>query len=196
MKSRRDENSAATRRALLRTARRLFAKHGFAGTGIEAIARGARVTIGALYHHFDDKEALLLAVAEEIEQELLARAASVDEADPWLRLRRGFDVLLEACSAPDVQRIVFQEAPLVLGAERWREVELRYSYGAMQGAVSELMRAGIMRSYPLEMLAPVLLALVRDSAAAIHAAKQRKTAYAQACELVGRFLESLRSEQP
>ena len=191
MPSRREENTAATRRALLRVARRLFAKDGFAGTGIEAIARGARVTIGALYHHFENKEALLEAVGEEIEQELLEHALNVAESDPWLALRKSLELAIETCAEPDVQRIVFEEAPHVLG-ERWRVVELRYAYGGMRAALTGLTEAGVMRPYPLELLAPVLLALIKETAAAVNAAADRRQALAQSRELLGRFLESLR----
>ena len=69
------EQSEATRRALLKVARRLFAKRGYAGTPIEEIVRGARVTRGALYHHFEGKQDLFRAVFEEMEAELSEQVA-------------------------------------------------------------------------------------------------------------------------
>lgn len=55
----------ATRLALLESAALLFDAHGYAGTSVSAVARGARLTSGALYFHFGGKENLALAVVEE-----------------------------------------------------------------------------------------------------------------------------------
>src|SRR5262249_46391087 len=57
-KSRKEEYAEATRAALVDVARALFGEKGFAAVSIEEIVQGARVTRGALYHHFEDKQAL------------------------------------------------------------------------------------------------------------------------------------------
>lgn len=57
-------------------AEKLFAQEGFAATGMRAIAKVARVSIGAIYHHFKSKDEILeRIVCGEIErrQHLLAR---------------------------------------------------------------------------------------------------------------------------
>ena len=55
----------ATRLALLESAALLFDEHGYAGTSVSAVVRGAGLTSGALYFHFGGKENLALAVVEE-----------------------------------------------------------------------------------------------------------------------------------
>jgi AcrR family transcriptional regulator len=84
---------------LLRVGRRLFAKSGYGGTATEEIVRQARVTRGALYHHFRDKQDLFLAVLDEEQKRLAARAAAAAaaEPDPWRAMIAGTNSFLEAC---------------------------------------------------------------------------------------------------
>ena len=65
--SRRQQYSASTKRALVDVAEELFTEHGYAATSLDAIVAGARVTKGALYHHFSGKQALFEAVFERVE---------------------------------------------------------------------------------------------------------------------------------
>jgi hypothetical protein len=54
----RSEHVEATRRAVLASARSLFGGDGYAQTSLDEIAAAARVTKGAVYHHFASKKAL------------------------------------------------------------------------------------------------------------------------------------------
>lgn len=54
-----------TRAALLSAAESEFARHGFARTRVEDIAERADVAVGSVYGHFQSKEGLYLAVAEQ-----------------------------------------------------------------------------------------------------------------------------------
>src|SRR5919201_3309176 len=67
------ERSEATRAALMTAARRLFARRGYAAVGTEELVRAARLTRGALYHHFGGKRELFEAVYAEVEQDLARR---------------------------------------------------------------------------------------------------------------------------
>jgi AcrR family transcriptional regulator len=51
-------DSAARRHAILTAARRRFATHGYDGTTLSAVAKDAGITLGAIYHYFDDKAVL------------------------------------------------------------------------------------------------------------------------------------------
>ncbi len=53
------ENKTPVEERIVRTAERLFAQRGFSSTGMRAIAKAARVSIGAIYHHFRSKEDIL-----------------------------------------------------------------------------------------------------------------------------------------
>jgi AcrR family transcriptional regulator len=89
--SRQAERSDATRARLVSAARALFAKRGYASVGTEEIVRQAKLTRGALYHHFDDKRDLFRAVHEQIEGELTdaiaAELAGAGTDDPIEALR-------------------------------------------------------------------------------------------------------------
>ena len=70
MPQRQQDRSKATRAALIATARRLFAEHGYAAVPAGEIVAEAGLTRGALYHHFQDKQGLFEAVFVELEEEL------------------------------------------------------------------------------------------------------------------------------
>ena len=74
-------------KALLRAGRRQFGTVGYDAASLEDIVAEARVTTGAVYHHFSGKKGLFLAVAEQLEQELLTKASAVQNDDPWLQLQ-------------------------------------------------------------------------------------------------------------
>jgi AcrR family transcriptional regulator len=76
----RSQQVEATRRAVLAAARSSFGRKGYAQTSVDEIAAAARVTKGAVYHHFAGKKALFRAVHAEVEAEALARTAAA--ADP------------------------------------------------------------------------------------------------------------------
>ena len=66
---------------LLRSARRTFAKRGFAASSVREIARDAGVDPALISHHFGSKEALWIAVVEQIAQQ----AAPLIDATTYLR---------------------------------------------------------------------------------------------------------------
>jgi AcrR family transcriptional regulator len=61
----REEKSERSRRLVLDTALRLFSKQGYRGTSVREIADSAGVSIGNLYHHFPDKEAIFRTLLDE-----------------------------------------------------------------------------------------------------------------------------------
>ena len=86
--SRQAARSEATRAKLIAAGRDLFAKRGYAGVGTEQIVKRARVTRGALYHHFADKRDLFLGGRTKSLEAELHRA---DRRGPGARGDRGPD---------------------------------------------------------------------------------------------------------
>jgi TetR/AcrR family transcriptional regulator, transcriptional repressor of aconitase len=60
-----EEHLAARRGAILDAARRAFARHGFEGATVRVLEAETGLSRGAIFHHFRDKEALFLALAED-----------------------------------------------------------------------------------------------------------------------------------
>ncbi len=137
------EKHAATRAALLATARRLFAELGYAGAGTEDVVREAQVTRGALYYHFADKRALFEAVVEAEAALVLAaiEAATASAGDPLQALRLGSHAFLDACLSPGTRQIYLLDAPSVLGWARWREIDGRQAMGSLRTGVEAAMAA-------------------------------------------------------
>lgn len=63
--NRHKQRTAATRRALLQSARRIFARDGFEASRIQDIAAAAGHTRGAFYAHFSTKADLFFAILEQ-----------------------------------------------------------------------------------------------------------------------------------
>lgn len=78
---RRDEARALFRNAILDAAEAVFAERGFHGARIQDIAERARIAVGTVYNHFDQKDDVLSALLEERTEGLLAQV-HVGENDP------------------------------------------------------------------------------------------------------------------
>ncbi len=191
--SRKAEQTAATRAALIAAARELFAQRGYAAVGTEEIVRAARVTRGALYHHFAGKEDLFRAVFEEMEAELAQQLGEVaaGAAEPFEALRLGAGAFLDACNERAVQRIVLLDAPSVLGWEQWREIGERYGVGLVQIALEAAMDAGAIERQPVRPLTHLLLGALDEAALYVARAKNAKQARREVGAAVERLLEGL-----
>lgn len=195
-RSRKAEQAEETRAALLEVARDLFAERGYAGTSTEEIVQRARVTRGALYHHFRGKTDLFEAVVEEMEQESAQRlmAASAGGPDAWERLRLGLRAFLDACGDPAIQRILLLDAPSVLGWDKWREIDARYGFGMLKAGLLDAMERGLIARQPLEPLAHLLLGALMEGAMLIARADDFESTRAEVGETVERLLEGLRAQ--
>ena len=102
----------------------------------------ARVTKGALYHHFPSKLALFESVYDRL-QEQTTREIEKEIGrikDPWERAQIGLRAFLDVCREPHFRRICLQEGPVALGHERWTEAERAASLGIVQRTVDDLLK--------------------------------------------------------
>jgi AcrR family transcriptional regulator len=125
----------ATRRSLIRAGSRLFSKRGFDDVAAEEIVAAAKVTRGALYHHFEGgKPGLFRAVVSQAMREVHARltAAGAGATSPLKAFESGARAFLEACAEPGFQRILLIDAPRVLGWHDWRAMDLELGLGLLR----------------------------------------------------------------
>jgi len=141
--SRRQQYSASTKKALLEVATQLFAENGYAGASLDAIVAGAKVTKGALYHHFSGKQALFDAVFVEVQTATtrLIQQQIRGVKDPWEQALIGLRAFMTAVQEPEYRRIVIQDGPAVLGHERYREQEERSAFTVVEDIVGTVLAA-------------------------------------------------------
>jgi AcrR family transcriptional regulator len=171
VKSRRAEYAEQTRQAVLDAAAVAFAERGFAATSIADIAESARVTKGAVYHHFTDKRALFEAVLnryDEAAQRNVFDAVAKHPDDLWNVVLAALDATLDACVDPIAGRLIYVEGPIALGWARWRECEDQYTYGNIRRLLDGAMRAGIYPGdIPVEAMAQVMTGMITHAGVAL-----------------------------
>ena len=194
--SRRQQYSASTKRALVEVATELFTQQGYAGTSLDAIVAGAKVTKGALYHHFSGKQALFEAVFEKVEADA---SKSIGKAirttrDPWEKAVLGLRQFLEIVQQPAYSRVVIQEGPVVLGYERYREQEERSTFGIVQEIVSSVLRSYDLEPSMFETFSRVFFGAMSAAGAAVSSAEDTKRASAEVEAAIAFILAGLRQQ--
>ncbi len=199
VKSRRAEHVQDTRAALLQAARELFAAKGYAGTGTEEIVVRARVTRGALYHHFRDKpglfRAVMQAVAGDLAQRLVTQQLSRDgegAAGAWDQLREGVQAFLDACTGSDFQRIVLIDGPAVLGHGAWSDLVEQHGLGLLRTWLQRAIDDGQIDPLPVDPLARLAAALIGEASLYIARAPDPDRARREAGATIDRILSGLR----
>jgi AcrR family transcriptional regulator len=198
--SRRAEHVADTRAALVQTARELFAEKGYAGAGTEEIVARARVTRGALYHHFGDKVGLFRAVMEAVAGDLAHRLIAQQLAAPaspaggaWDQLRDGIQAFLDACTGSDFQRIVLIDGPAVLGHDAWTALVEQHGLGLLRTWLQRAIDDHQIDPLPVEALARLLAALIGEASLYIGQAADSARARRETGATIDRILTGLRS---
>lgn len=194
-KSRRQEQVEETQRALVGTARTLFAQRGYADVSIDAITAGAGVTKGALYHHFADKQDLFRTVFGEVEREVVHRVGAQIEgrADPWERLWLGCQAFLDACLDTSIQRIVFVDAPVVLGWAQWRAADAGSSIGLISDVIEQAIAAGQIEETRAVSLAHLILGALNEAGMMIASSRNKRRARNDIEVDLRRVLDGLRT---
>lgn len=189
------ERSEATTRALVESARELFASEGYSDTQLDDVVRAAGVTKGALYHHFRGKADLFRAVFEH-EQRRLAKVVSDAyhrQRDPWKGFAAGCRALLEAQLEPGLQRITLLDAPAVLGWEQMREIGSRYCLELVKKGLEEAIAAGQIAPRPIDPIAHLVVGAVSEGSMMVARADDQRAAARRLLTELHTLLDAFRS---
>jgi len=187
------EQGQATRATLIDVATGLFATNGYEATAIPAVLDAAGVSRGALYHHFNSKEALFEAVLQAVEAQatLKVTRAARGATDPLDGLRRGCAAYLAMCRDPVVRRISLIDAPAVVGWERWREIDEQHSFGLIKAAIAAIAADGRVKPELVDVMAHVVLAALLEVALLVARADEGRLAIRRGQEAVDELLTAL-----
>lgn len=190
------EKAASTKATIIAVARRLFATRGYNGTSTEVVLEESKVSRGALYHHFETKEALFAAVLEEVEADITAATgrARASTTGPVEALGAAFDSFLDMASENEVRQIVLTDAHSVVGWQKWREIEDRHGLGRLKQALKYIAAAGRMREDMVDVFAHILLASLLEVAFMVARSSDPQAAATTGRKAIKELLERLLSK--
>ncbi|MGA2521324.1 MAG: TetR/AcrR family transcriptional regulator [Acidimicrobiales bacterium] len=196
--SRRAEYSEATRRALLDSAATKFLQKGYAATSLDEVAAGARVTKGAVYHHFPSKRAVYEALTEEAEQRAVAAIveAAAEHESPWDGALAGLDAFLHLCVDPTYSRLCFQEGPTVMGFDDWWRQGETYFVALTRSMIEGLRNLGLVETEDPEILSQMLFGSVTAAALLLARSPDPEMLLPRVRSELLRFVERFRSDPP
>ncbi len=156
------ERNQATREALLRAGRELFAERGYADVSVQGLCERAGVTTGALYHQFGSKQALFTAVYNQLVERVWNRVleARGNTANPTLI--GDCEAYLDACADPAFNRITI-DGPVVIG---WDAI-LTDSQTMIQASLADAYQRGEISDPPTAALARMIAAALKEAAVMI-----------------------------
>src|SRR5215468_12746618 len=144
--SRRDEYAEATWKAVVATARELFAESGYSKTTVQQIARRARVSPATVYAQCGGKQGLLKTLMDEwtagpLVREIIESCAAAATAVEKLRvLADGYRAIYNASG--DIIRIVTEAAAAAPGAAEFLETANARHHEALVEIVTQIQEAG------------------------------------------------------
>jgi AcrR family transcriptional regulator len=124
-----------------------------------------------MFHHFESKLDLFEQVFEALELKLDAQAKAASKPELGLSILEtflaGVRSSLDFAEQSDFHRIVFVEAPVVLGEDKWREVDSRLGLKTVMAGTRALMTGGLIAEQPLKPIAILLLGAMNAAGFAI-----------------------------
>ncbi|MEZ0167382.1 TetR/AcrR family transcriptional regulator [Microvirga sp. TS319] len=184
------ERTEATRAALVEAARTLFIENGYAETSTPQIVAKAKVTRGALYHHFTDKRDLFRTVLEQEAEAVATKigAATSPAMSAKEALLAGSVAYLDAMAVPGRTRLLLIDGPAVLGSSEITAIDAAHAARTLQEGLEALVPGAGGRSITGPAVATLLSAAFDRAALAIEAGADPAEFRAAVLSLVERVI--------
>ena len=185
------ERGATTRDRIIDAATRLFAEEGYEAVSIEVVLQSCAISRGALYHHFGSKSEIFVAVLEAVEEQVARSVAqaAIGADGPLAIVSAGAEAWLAlAASDPVVRRVILQDAPAVLGWDKWRDIEERHSLGLIKLGLSAASQNGLFPADRVDFYARSLLAILIEGALIVSRSENPAADKLRARDTVNAFL--------
>lgn len=185
-----------TRERLLAVAERLFVRQGYEAVSIERIVRAAGMTKGAYYHHFADKLAIFRAVFEKIDREMAERVmhgAAAAAPLPLAMVRAGMRSCFALCAEPRYGRLVYVEAPAVLGWTQWHGIDSAIARELVVAGLQAAVAEGELAPGAVDALTTLLLGAIMQAGIAIATSADPQRSGAALADEMDRVLLALQA---
>lgn len=147
IQKRRERYRSELRAETLSAARKLIEEEGYEGLTLRKLAQRMECSPMALYTYFSDKQALLLALAQEGFTKLARRLESTARRDPVAALRKMLlDYIAYAEENPIEYRILFMSVePLAEVRKTRQDMQANPAFGALFKCVETCITAGVLQ---------------------------------------------------
>lgn len=158
-----NSKSKLTSNKIIKVTLKLFIRKGYHGTSIADISKAAKLTKGAIYFHFKNKDALLRSILEEYENIFLrkliqevesVKGSAVDKYSHFLRLAANF-----AAKNRQICLCLTSLATELCGSGKKQEQKIKEMYKKYHKFIADLLEEGKKDGSFREDINPNILAL-------------------------------------
>jgi len=177
--------SSDTYEKILSSARRLFVQQGYTATSMRELAEAAGIGKATIYHHFPDKQAIVMALLHQnIAKMGVALQQVRDEKDPRGRIRVAAEASVNFLfESADVMQIVRREVP---GGRDQMQSNFAIFFQEYMNLLADAIRRGsadgIFRPVDPVETARVLMVMIQGTFAMAYLINQRAESPQQAAE--------------
>lgn len=184
-----------TRETLIKSARKRFAKTGFAGTRFDEVVLDCELTKGALYHHFKNKAELFEAVFEscaiEVSKKVFAKAEQ--QTSTLEGIVAGCVEYISVVTSQSYRKIILEDSISVLGWTTWKEIDDRTSEQGLLAAITRAQKEGaIKKNIPTRALTRFLSGGTNEVALSVAHSKNKNKSLLEAKKTLTNVVRGLR----
>jgi TetR/AcrR family transcriptional regulator, cholesterol catabolism regulator len=151
------ETTESIKDRIYKTAISMFSARGFRGTSIRDIANDMNISMSNIYHHFGNKEGLLLAILQRVSERLVKDLKDVTTLDlpPVDKLEKLVDTHIRLAGTYTKETRIFflDEEHLSKEGEKINRNIQRQIFGFYKSVLSELDEAGLIHYRSINVLA-------------------------------------------